>query len=442
MKVYYWRKPSDRRLYLQAVANKAELGRINAMTRNDLQKAGCEELTVAGGSAVIGDADDVRTALDLALGSPGVRFQKAVRGKGEWQADSTHTSPALAWSSPREGLPAALRSRADKPQKVQATTGGDGAVYVIADAEKTSGGETVWVLFLNGRLIARMPHNRGTLSGFAEWLADPSPEKEQLRDRYRHLLGLLADADIDRAEMLAEAARLFGAEEQLAPNGMKIGQRVWVGSDRSRTLRIRRIDAYDWTRVTVTPVAVMPTVELTSAMSWSEGEADRIAEHRRTLPQYRDRPVMSPNGLIEEEPVVWGDGFRGEIVRLRKPGGVTATVAVSQRGSSLLAQELGFDELTLPNKISLPLFRSDTQAAVLATLYVDPVAELTLSELAERTGAALSGIHREITRLADAGLISERRQGTNRLVRPNLEHPASEPIQDLLALALPSESGE
>lgn len=82
----------------------------------------------------------------------------------------------------------------------------------------------------------------------------------------------------------------------------------------------------------------------------------------------------------------------------------------------------------------LPLLRSQTQGDLLALLYLDPEREYTVSEAARRIGASFQSVHHEVSRLVEAGLLADRRQGNNRLVRAVTDSPLSRPLTDLLAV--------
>jgi len=83
----------------------------------------------------------------------------------------------------------------------------------------------------------------------------------------------------------------------------------------------------------------------------------------------------------------------------------------------------------------LPIFRSQTQAEILALLLLHPDQEFSLTDLSRRLKAPLTSIHREVDRLAEASLVGERTVGRNRMVRANPDHPASEPLIRLLELS-------
>jgi len=82
----------------------------------------------------------------------------------------------------------------------------------------------------------------------------------------------------------------------------------------------------------------------------------------------------------------------------------------------------------------LPIFRSRTQAVVLAEVLLRPDEEFTLTDLAHRAGAALSTVHAEIERLVTSEVFSHRTVGRSRLVRANTANPAVKPLTELVAM--------
>lgn len=82
----------------------------------------------------------------------------------------------------------------------------------------------------------------------------------------------------------------------------------------------------------------------------------------------------------------------------------------------------------------LPVFRSQHQAELLMWLLLHPDQEYGVTDLAHRIGVPLSTLHREVARLDEAGLISSRTLGRNRLLRPNLDHPATPALTRLLEI--------
>jgi DNA-binding transcriptional ArsR family regulator len=71
----------------------------------------------------------------------------------------------------------------------------------------------------------------------------------------------------------------------------------------------------------------------------------------------------------------------------------------------------------------------------LAELFLSGADELNLNELAQRAGLAYGTVHREVRRLLDAGLLTERRVGQARYVRPNPASPLTQPVRDLLLVS-------
>ena len=83
----------------------------------------------------------------------------------------------------------------------------------------------------------------------------------------------------------------------------------------------------------------------------------------------------------------------------------------------------------------LPILRSQQQAEILAFLLGDPELELSLTEIASRTGAPHPSVHREIQRAKVAGLVTSRKIGNTRLVRANTESPYYAGLADVLTRA-------
>lgn len=81
-----------------------------------------------------------------------------------------------------------------------------------------------------------------------------------------------------------------------------------------------------------------------------------------------------------------------------------------------------------------PVFRSDGQARLLATLLLTGD-ERSVTDLAERVGLAYPTVHREVVRLLDAGILSERHVGRTRLIRANNESPLVGPLREILTVA-------
>lgn len=91
--------------------------------------------------------------------------------------------------------------------------------------------------------------------------------------------------------------------------------------------------------------------------------------------------------------------------------------------------------MKLPGSTRLPIFRSDTQAAVLAELYVFATEPLSLTDLANRLDLSTAAVHKEVERLEEAGLVVSRRQGRSRLVTPDETSPFAADLRSLLVRA-------
>lgn len=61
--------------------------------------------------------------------------------------------------------------------------------------------------------------------------------------------------------------------------------------------------------------------------------------------------------------------------------------------------------------------------------------EVSITDLADRAHLAYPTVHREITRLLDAGILVERHVGRTRLIRANRESPLVEPLRQILLVA-------
>jgi DNA-binding transcriptional ArsR family regulator len=80
----------------------------------------------------------------------------------------------------------------------------------------------------------------------------------------------------------------------------------------------------------------------------------------------------------------------------------------------------------------LPILRSRAQGEVLACLFVDPRREWSLSDLSRHLGLPLTSVQSEADRLIEAGILTSRKLGRNRLVRANEDHPQAGPLSLLI----------
>jgi predicted nucleotidyltransferase len=81
-----------------------------------------------------------------------------------------------------------------------------------------------------------------------------------------------------------------------------------------------------------------------------------------------------------------------------------------------------------------PLFRSDTQALILASLFLNPERGFTTAELARVADAPYASAHREVRKLVDARLVRERPVGRALLLSARQDSAAFRPLSELLAL--------
>ncbi|MBN9376102.1 MAG: ArsR family transcriptional regulator [Cellulomonas sp.] len=82
-----------------------------------------------------------------------------------------------------------------------------------------------------------------------------------------------------------------------------------------------------------------------------------------------------------------------------------------------------------------PLFRSDTQAEILARLILNPDRSYTTAELARAASAPYATAHREVQRLIDAGLLTQEKVGRAIRLSANQSDPAFAPVGELLRLS-------
>ena len=88
-----------------------------------------------------------------------------------------------------------------------------------------------------------------------------------------------------------------------------------------------------------------------------------------------------------------------------------------------------------PAPALLPILRSQQQGEILALLLGDPDLELSLTDIAARTGAPHPSVYREIQRAEQAGLVTTRKMGNVRLVRANTASPYYPGLADVLTRA-------
>ncbi|MQY15666.1 hypothetical protein SRB5_58540 [Streptomyces sp. RB5] len=80
----------------------------------------------------------------------------------------------------------------------------------------------------------------------------------------------------------------------------------------------------------------------------------------------------------------------------------------------------------------LPILRSRLQGELLARILLHPEHEYSLTDLASELGASHTAVLREVTRLVDGGILSDRRVGRARLVSARQDTPLTGPLTDLM----------
>ncbi|MDR0847528.1 MAG: ArsR family transcriptional regulator [Propionibacteriaceae bacterium] len=82
----------------------------------------------------------------------------------------------------------------------------------------------------------------------------------------------------------------------------------------------------------------------------------------------------------------------------------------------------------------LPILRSQIQGVVLATTYLSPGEEFSVTQLAGIAEATITAAAHEVDRLVDTGYLADRRLGNMRLVRRPPDNLITGPLTDLLAV--------
>lgn len=82
----------------------------------------------------------------------------------------------------------------------------------------------------------------------------------------------------------------------------------------------------------------------------------------------------------------------------------------------------------------MAIFRTQLQGRVLAQVYLRPEAAVSISELARELDAPVATVHREVSRLIEAGLLAETKVGRTRLIERPGNDLVSRPLTDLLAV--------
>jgi DNA-binding transcriptional ArsR family regulator len=83
----------------------------------------------------------------------------------------------------------------------------------------------------------------------------------------------------------------------------------------------------------------------------------------------------------------------------------------------------------------LPILRSQQQGEILTLLLSNPDLELTLTQIAAKTGVPHPSVYREVQRAEQAGLVTTRKVGNTRLVRADTTSPYYAGLAEVLTRA-------
>ena len=92
---------------------------------------------------------------------------------------------------------------------------------------------------------------------------------------------------------------------------------------------------------------------------------------------------------------------------------------------------MGIIETASPSAIADALF-SPVQQRVLALLFVDPERRFRSAEILESVDSGVGASHRQLVRLADAGILSVERMGNQKLYQANRECPVFAELRGLI----------
>lgn len=81
-----------------------------------------------------------------------------------------------------------------------------------------------------------------------------------------------------------------------------------------------------------------------------------------------------------------------------------------------------------------PLFRSDAQGELLAQLFLNPEKSFTISELARAAHTPYASAHREVSRIAEMGLVTTTKRGQSVEVQARRDTSVFRPLAELLGL--------
>jgi DNA-binding transcriptional ArsR family regulator len=79
-----------------------------------------------------------------------------------------------------------------------------------------------------------------------------------------------------------------------------------------------------------------------------------------------------------------------------------------------------------------PVFRSSSQAEILAAILLYPDREQTITDLSRRLGIPLATVSDEVARLVEARILTARKIGRSNLLRPNSENRLVGPLTEIV----------
>ena len=87
-----------------------------------------------------------------------------------------------------------------------------------------------------------------------------------------------------------------------------------------------------------------------------------------------------------------------------------------------------------PEKAALsPILRSDTQGMILAQLFMNPTDDFSISELARQANTSTPTAMREVDRLLESQMVTQRTIGKARLIQVNTKHELHDAIRKIVA---------
>lgn len=80
----------------------------------------------------------------------------------------------------------------------------------------------------------------------------------------------------------------------------------------------------------------------------------------------------------------------------------------------------------------MPILRSQTQGRILSILFLNPMTEYSITELASRVSTSIPTALREIQRLQAVGFVNARKLGNTQLVKINSQHKLHKALSEIV----------